>query len=70
MERILNDYYELTVIPAIVLGCVTALIHPMFNYMVVGVSNFPSIGEAIGVTILFLVPMTVEHGWEFLHEVG
>ena len=64
MKRILNAYYELTVIPAIVLGCLTALIHPLFNYVAAGASNLPTIGEAIGATILFLVPMTVEHVWD------
>jgi hypothetical protein len=70
MKRILNAYYELTVIPAIVLGCATALLHPIFNYMAIGASNLPTIGEAIGVTILFLVPMTIEHVWDALHRVG
>ena len=70
MKRILNAYYELTVRPAIVLGCATALIHPLFNYAAIGVSNLPTIGEAIGVTILFLVPMTIEHVWDALHRVG
>ena len=65
MKRILNAYYELTVIPAIVLGCLTALLHPLFNtFMLLGTPELPTIGSAIGAFLLFLVPMTIEHIWD------
>ena len=63
MKRILNDYYELTVIPAIVLGCATALLNSAFLWMANGIAHLPTIGDAFGAFILFLVCMTGEDLW-------
>jgi len=57
-------YYEVTVIPAIVLGCATALIHPIFNSISIGVSSIPTISEAVCAFLFFLVCMSVENVWD------
>ena len=59
MKRVLNAWYELTVIPAIVLGCLTALGWYFINWLQHGVP-YTTVGDAIGAFLFFLMVMTVE----------
>lgn len=70
MKRILNAWYELTVIPAIVLGCATALLNSAFNWLANGICAPTSIGEAFGGFIFFLVIMTGEDLWNGLKRLS
>jgi hypothetical protein len=59
MKRILNAWYELTVIPAIVLGCLTALGWSLLNWLQYGILS-ATLGDAATAFLLFLAVMTAE----------
>lgn len=73
MKKLLKSYYELTVIPSIVLGCLTSLGWYVINYIQTGYAYATS-GEVIGAFLFFLAVMTVEDIYKgivsTLHRVG
>ncbi len=70
MKRILNAYYELTIIPAIVLGCLTSLLHYVMTYFQTGMP-YTSVGDTLIAFIFFLIVMTAENVWDrFMNVAG
>ena len=63
----LNAWYELTVIPAIVLGCLTALGQSAFDLVVNGMFQC-SISQAVFAFLFFLVVMTAEDIWKLAKD--
>ena len=59
MKKLLKSYYELTVIPAIVLGCITSLGWYVIHLMQVGFA-YVTPDEVIFAFLFFLGVMTIE----------
>ena len=59
MKKLLKSYYELTIIPAIVLGCLTTLGWYAINYLQTGFA-YVTPNELIFAFLFFLGVMTVE----------
>jgi hypothetical protein len=59
MKNLLKKYYELTVIPSIVLGCITTLGWYGFHWANEGIVYVTS-GEVIFAFLFFLILMTIE----------
>ncbi len=62
MKQILNAYYELTVIPAIVMGCLTNIGWYGIHFAMEGVAYITT-GEFIFAFVFFLSLMTLEDLW-------
>ena len=64
MKKLLKSYYELTVIPAIVLGCLTSLGWYGINWFQTGFA-YVTPGETIFAFLFFLGVMTIEDLWKY-----
>ncbi len=63
LKELWNWYYENTVIPAIVLGCLTSLGQYFIHWMTEGIA-YATAGEIIFAFVFFLVIMTAEDLWK------
>ena len=68
MKELLNAWYEITVIPAIVLACMTGLGQGAINYLQYGFYEC-SIGLTVFAFFMFLVLMTIEDCWKLLKDL-
>lgn len=59
MKEILNNWYENTIIPSIVLGCITTIICYIVNWVVVGM-DCATIGQFVFAFIFFLIVITID----------
>ena len=67
MKKLLKAYYELTIIPSIVLGCMTALGWYGIHWLAEGVP-YVTPGETIFAFLFFLSLMTIEDVWKWLKQ--
>ena len=65
MKKRLKAYYEFTVIPSIVLGCITTIGWYGFHWASEGIA-YATPGEAIFAFVFFLTIMTAEDAFKIL----
>ena len=68
MKQILNAYYEFTVIPAIVLGCVSGLLLAGMNWYNTGMFSV-TVAETSCAFLFFLAVMTCENVWDYFKKL-
>lgn len=59
LRELIEPYFNLTVIPASFLGCLTTLFITWFNFTV-GINDIPSLTATMFTVLFFLVVMTAE----------
>jgi len=69
MKKLLNAYYELTVIPSIVLGCITTLGWYGIHYLQCGFA-YATPTEAVFAFLFFLGIMTAEDVWKWFRNLS
>ena len=70
MKDLLRKWYEETIIPAIILACLTGLVHFATQWFF-ECAQYPyiSLWEVVFAFLTFLILMTIEDVWVFLKEM-